>query len=501
MKRMLQMALVLLALLVLPLPASAKEVTDAGLVTDSPGFSSRTQLFDTYTTTPVTFSDQAQLTLSCPEGIGSLYLIFDIEYGAFTVTDLDSGETRVFGENRFLHEFVDLQQAFGTELTNLKIRFDNGPGSLNELRVFTSGSLPEDVQIWEAPKDGETDIVLFSSHGDDEQLFFAGLLPDYAAERGYQVQVVYLTNHRNMTNVRCHEMLDGLWAVGIKSYPVFGTFPDLFTKSASQTRQLFQGRGIWDAEVLGFVVEQLRRFKPMVAIGHDLQGEYGHGQHMYYAEVLTRAVEISQDSAQFPESAEKYGAWDVPKTYLHLYPENTITLDWDRPLEAFGGMTAFEVTKQLGYPCHKSQYWDFAWYLSYAESAAAIANYSPCSYGLYRSTVGADVQRNDFMENLISHAQRKAEEEQARLEAERKAAEEKARQEADRLEAERKAEEEQKRQEQIRLEKEQQLLALQQEAASAQQQRRRDLLIWGFAGALTVLVLLGVLISRLDARK
>jgi LmbE family N-acetylglucosaminyl deacetylase len=47
--------------------------------------------------------------------------------------------------------------------------------------------------------EGGADLVLFSAHGDDEHLFFAGLLPTYAEERGYRVQVVYLTDHRNDT--------------------------------------------------------------------------------------------------------------------------------------------------------------------------------------------------------------------------------------------------------------------------------------------------------------
>lgn len=492
------LALMLLGLLKLnAYAAEAENVSDADLVTAHSGFASVNRLFDTYTITPAAFENGASISLSCRSGIGSLYLIFDLEYGSFTVTDPDSAEEREFGRNRFLHEYCDLEAAFGYAPVSVEITFPNGAGALNELSVFTPGDVPDSVQIWETPKDGETDIVLFSTHGDDEQLFFAGLLPYYAAERGYQVQVVYLTDHRNLTNVRAHEMLNGLWAVGIRTYPVFGSYPDLLTKSADQTRLLFQSHGVSEEEVLGFVVEQLRRFHPMVAVGHDLQGEYGHGQHMLYAELLTQAVRISNDPAQYPESAEQYGVWDVPKTYLHLYPENEIYLNWDQPLTSFGGMTAFQVTQQLGFPCHESQYWDFAWYLSFAESAADIPSYSPCEYGLYRSTVGPDVNRNDFMENLKSHAQRIAEEEAARQAAE----EEARRQEEARLEAERLAEEERQRQEQERREKEQAMLQLQQEAAEAEWQRRRMLLLWALAGTLTVLLLLGAIVARMDRRK
>ena len=503
MKHVMNILLCLLLMLALALPVSAvgnaAEVTDADLVTDHSGFASLNRLFDTYEITPVAFENGASLTLHCPDGIGALYLIFDLEYGPFTVTDPDTGKTATFGEHRFLHEFADLEEVFGYPPVRVTVTFGSGAGALNELRVFTPGTVPESVQIWETPRDGETDIVLFSTHGDDEQLFFAGLLPYYAKERGYQVQVVYLTNHRNVTYRRAHEMLNGLWAVGVTTYPVFGSYYDLMSGSQEEALRFFRAQGVTEEELLGFVVENLRRFRPMVAVGHDLQGEYGHGQHMVYADLLTKAIEITSDPEQYPESAEKYGTWDVPKTYLHLYPENEIYLDWDQPLDSFGGMTAFEVTQKRGYPCHKSQYWDFAWYLAYKTTAEEITEFSPCEYGLYRSTVGPDVLKNDMFENVKTHVQRKAEEEAARLAAE----EEAKRQEEERLAAEAEA----KRQEEKRLKKEaeeraaeEERLKLQQEAARQEQLRRKQLMTWGIAGTVTLLLLLGVIVAVLDRK-
>ncbi|MBQ4178508.1 MAG: DUF4406 domain-containing protein, partial [Elusimicrobia bacterium] len=40
----------------------------------------------------------------------------------------------------------------------------------------------------------QADMMLFSTHADDEHLWFAGLLPTYV-DRGYDIQVVYFTNH------------------------------------------------------------------------------------------------------------------------------------------------------------------------------------------------------------------------------------------------------------------------------------------------------------------
>ena len=405
----------------------AENISGRKLVEKKTGISSINMLFDGRTKEYVRFRDDTELTLAHKDGIASLYIIFDGEYGEYTVTDPESGKTHTAGTDGFLHEFIDLESIFGIVPTRVVLSFENGEGKLNELYAFTSGQTPAFVQKWQQPSEGETDLVLFSTHGDDEQLFFAGLLPYYAAERNCQVQVVYMTGHRNMSMRRSHEMLDGLWAVGVKTYPVFGPFGDYNSSSKSEAYQRYRQKGITQEDILSFVVEQLRRFCPKVAVGHDLNGEYGHGMHMVYAENLCKAVEISADPDQFPESAAEYGVWDVPKTYLHLYPENPVVMDWDQPLESFDGMTAYEVTKKLGFPSHASQQTYYSWYFSGKKTAADITLYSPCEFGLYRTMVGEDFQKNDFLENVTTHSEDRIQEQQRREEEARRAAEEAAR--------------------------------------------------------------------------
>ena len=426
---------IFLLLLCLPVTVgaeNARNVSGTGCVTSSEGFPKLGALFDGFTKTGYKAQNNARLTLECPDGIGSVYLIFDTEYGEFTITNEDTGESVAVGQECFLHTFISLEDCFGGAPKSVTLSFDNGPVPLLELSIFTPGEVPDWVQRWEKPIENGADLVLFSTHADDEQLFFAGVLPYYAGELGYRVQVVYLTNHRNLSkdpNLRCHEALDGLWSVGVRAYPVFGHFGDYFTRNLKDGYSIFHIMGVTDEELLSFVVEQIRRFRPQVAVGHDLNGEYRHGAHMVYADLLTKAVGITGDAQQFPDSAERWGVWEVPKLYLHLYEENLIVMDWDRPLSNFGGMTAFQVTKELGFACHASQQLDFAWYMTGAEKATQVQKYSPCNYGLYWTTVGPDVQKDDFFENLTSYAQQ---EEQAAREAEekRRAEEEAARQEA-----------------------------------------------------------------------
>lgn len=421
--------------------AEAEDISGKRLVVGASGIGSVNPLFDGRTMESVKLRSGGSLTLEHSAGIGSLYLVFGDEYGPYTVSDPVSGVEKTFGQSEFLHEFLDLEEAFGYAPQKVKLIFDNGDAKLAELSAFTSGSVPDWVQRWMPPLEGETDLALFSTHGDDEQLFFTGMLPYYSQELGCNVQVIYMTAHRNMSVRRSHEMLDGLWAVGIRNYPVFGPFGDYNTTSKAAAYQTYRNKNISREDILSFVVENVRRFRPKVAVGHDLNGEYGHGMHMIYAELLCEAAEISMDREQFPESAEKYGVWDIPKTYLHLYPENPIVMDWDVPLESFDGMTAFEVTKNLGFPCHVSQQTYYSSYFAGKEKASEIRENSPCEFGLYRSTVGQDVGKQDFLENVTTYAEDALAEAQLQEEIARAEAEAKAQAEAEAREQERLREE------------------------------------------------------------
>lgn len=410
---------------------TAEDISGRALLEKYHAFQPVGYLFDGSTYYSTEARQNGWVTLKAEQGMGSLYFIFGEDCPSLILRDEDTAETRQIQDNAFLHLYVDLEELFGSTVQRLTITFPEKQTLISELSVYTAGQVPDSVQKWQEPKEHETDLVLFSAHGDDEQLFFAGLLPYYGAERGYQVQVVYLTDHRNQGARRRHEMLDGLWAVGIKTYPVFGSFGDYYTMSLAEAYSRYEKKGVTREELLGFVVEQLRRFRPKVAVGHDLSGEYGHGMHRLYADLLCQAVQISQDRQAYPELAERYGVWDVPKTYLHLYGENIVWMDWDQPLETFDGMTAYQVTKQLGFASHPSQKGYYGWFFEDRDTAADIPEYSPCWYGLYRSTVGEDVQGDDFFENLTSYeedgkmeqALKEAEEARRRAEQERAAAE------------------------------------------------------------------------------
>ena len=392
-----KIAIVLLLLLLAP-AAGGEDVSGEECVRSANGIPELSMLFDMDMETSQQCGENAVVRLYREEGIAGLYLVFDREYDSVTL-EL-SGRELVVSTEGMLHDYLDVAELFETLPQEMTLTFSSGPAELGELRVFSPGEIPDWVQRWRRIPEGKADLLLLSAHGDDEQLFFAGLLPWYAGEKGYRVQVVYLTDHRNMTSCRVHEMLDGLWAVGVRDYPVFGSFDDYYTFDLADAYRYYEAAGHPRRELLAFVTEQLRRYRPLVAVTHDPMGEYGHGMHQMAADLLMEAVKISSEPDDFPEQDEKYGCWLVPKTYLHLYGEGEIVMDWDIPMEHFGGMTAYQVTKSSGFPSHVSQQKDFAWYFRGADRAAEVEKYSPCRYGLYQTAVGEDMGKGDFFEHL-----------------------------------------------------------------------------------------------------
>lgn len=501
MKRLI-VAIMILCILAAMAPAAFATTGEANNITNSTtvftnAYDNPVFLTDGNVTTYRTSSGKCDIALLNEAGISSLYLMFDIPYGEYIIEDSSSGTTVTAGKEGFLHEYIDLNKAFGKPLTSVTLHFQQGAVRLSEVEVYSAGTVPAHVQLWQPPLEGKTDILLLSTHGDDDQLFFAGLLPRYAGQEKVAVQVAYLTDHRNLTNQRTHEILNGLWATGCTAYPVMAEFPDFRIDNLKKTYQEYLRLGYSQEQLLSYVVELLRRFKPQVVVGHDVDGEYGHGMHMAYTDCLVQALLISDEPLTFPELTDKYGVWKVPKTYLHLYKKNPIELDYDQPLSEFDGMTAFEVSQKLGYPCHKSQ--QGTWFTDWINGdndeitkATQIKRYNPCLFGLYSTTVGEDVKKNDFLENITTY-QEQERLEQERLEQERLEQEaleqerlEQERLELDRIEAEKA---EQKRQEELRLEQER----LEQERL-AEEAQKKDKLITNLIGVGVVVVLIAVLL-------
>ncbi len=313
----------------------------------------------------------------------------------------DSWRTVFQGDTRFHHMYYELDgvhtvRIFCTEEKTRKIGF-------NEIFVFGEGEVPDWVQRWE-PTVEKADILFLVAHPDDELIFLGGAIPTYAVEQGKSVAVAYLS-WSNTT--RRSEALNGLWTMGVRNYPVFGGFRDAYASDAKKayknvTGNLNEGK----RRVYAWITELFRRYRPEVVVTHDLNGEYGHGQHKMVADAATACFDRSGDAVQDPETAETYGLWQVKKLYIHLYgdTEQQTRFDWDIPLKSMDGKTGKELA-EAAYALHKTQIGAEAKIhgKNHRLSVALFGGpdgYDNTKFGLYASIVGEDSLHTDFLENI-----------------------------------------------------------------------------------------------------
>ena len=324
------------------------------------------------------------LTIIAPEGetIGSLEIKWRTINmpGVIILTQVNGEWVEVLRDGpKYATQYIVLPEG----VKDVRLTAQSGTLELCEVTVLTPGETPDYIQIWRDPPE-KVDLMLLSTHPDDEVLWFGGLLPYYAGELDKEVLVVnavYGWYYRRL------ELLDSLWTCGVDIYPVMLGYPDAY-ESVTVVSKAWEER---NRDPKNRIVSVIRQYEPEVVVLHDTNGEYGHSAHIYFCRLGQQGVERAADPAQHPESAAEWGVWDVPKTYIHLYPENQLQMDWNQPLSAFGGKTGLEVAGE-GFLCHKSQHerWSMDRSIAYDNSL----------YGLWRTTVGPDVVKTDMFENI-----------------------------------------------------------------------------------------------------
>ena len=349
--------------------------------------------------TSIKFMKDDIISISAAKGqkINGVYIIWDSPAKSWTLKA--DGKSILCGQNGFLHEYIKLDE----DASVIEIIVPEDEMFISDIRIFSEGELPNDVQVWNPPCE-RADIMLISSHSDDELLFFGGIIPVYTYIYDADIQVVYMTEFWSEEKEREHEKLNGLWAAGLDIYPVCGDFYDEYSVDIKTARSQY------DVDALtGYITKVIREFKPQIVVTHDFKGEYGHGFHCLVTERTVEAVENSMNKDFYSESAIQYGVWDTPKTYIHIYKENALKLDLSVVIEEKQGKTALQLVKD-GYAQHVSQHRYARFFVS------DDYEYSCADFGLYRTTVGLDTG-NDMLENLKTY-KIQAKEEQERLEAE-----------------------------------------------------------------------------------
>lgn len=273
-------------------------------------------------------AENAVLSITATEPIGGVYIKYnDIPKSGVTEDGIP------IAENGFLHEYIFLN---GKKEQTLTFEY----ADICDIYVFSEGTPSENVQLWQNGGD-DTDILLCATHSDDDQLFFAGFLPYYAAYKKLNVQVAYFINHFDTYN-RTHELLDGLWHCGVTRYPEISPFPDRYSESSAGAMSFLKSRGFSHDDVLSFQKYILNKYKP---------------------------------------------------------------------LDVFGGKSAFNISQEA-FMYHLSQHWTWFYGWIYGKNnqitvSDQIKSYNPCEYGLYFSSVGSDIEKNDLFENITVYSERK----------------------------------------------------------------------------------------------
>lgn len=371
----------LLSLLLLPgmiALGEAEDMTEQCTLVFAPASKGKTNLRDG---DHLTVYEGRYLEIIAPEGkpCFGLYLCFsgtDTFYSLQRQNAEGGWETFYEDQRGYVNSYLPLEG-----LSHFRIALQSGEKILlSEIALLGEGEIPSWVQDWK-DFEGKADLMVITAHADDEILFFGGTIPYYAAEQGKKVIVCYMTKQ---TPCRRNELLDGLWLCGVREYPDLGIFPD------GKNYSLGDNDAFWGKKKIEqYVTALFRKYQPDVVVTHDVKGEYGHGAHRSTSAAAMKAVELAADGAYAPETGE---AWQVKKLYLHLYKENEIIMDWRKPLEAFGGLTAHDVAT-AAFDCHASQ-------KSNGLIVQDWGQYANNRFGLYFSSVGADIEKQDFFENI-----------------------------------------------------------------------------------------------------
>lgn len=265
-------------------------------------------------------------------------------------------------------------------------RAEKGEFAISRLHVMTPGTLPSWVQRWER-MEGNAELLLISTHPDDDILWFGGMLPTYAGERDMKVQVAYMVGGRS--RVRRIELLNALWHCGVHYYPDIGHFQDMGSAYLDSAYRAWGG----EEQIDLYLTQLLRKWQPQVIAAQDIKGEYGHFHHQITTKAVIKSVTtLCSDPTYDPESVANYGVAHPLKLYIHLYSENQVNYNWEQPLSSFGGKTGLEIAREA-FKMHVSQ--------QSGRYHVSVKNRYNCAlFGLYYSAVGPDVIGQDMFENI-----------------------------------------------------------------------------------------------------
>ena len=307
----------------------AKNILQGCSLISSENAASLENLWDQKVTTVWKAPAGSTLTIKSPVPIGGLYILWDRDPVGWTLSDPRETITEG-GKDGFLHEYVPVsaETAFdGKYILNMTMHAD---ASIADLYVLSPGTLPSWVQTWQ-PMLKKADLLAFSTHADDELLWFGGTLPLYAGQYKKKVQVAYLIYHGAARNeyFRNHELLDGLWTVGVTNYPMIcRQFEDYYCSDLAEALKTYDENAMQE-----YAVMLLRRFKPEVVVTQDENGAAEIAEHLKKEGVtLADYGMLATFLSRLPERTRVF--IDSKRTNVAIYnalPKSSILIEGTSP--------------------------------------------------------------------------------------------------------------------------------------------------------------------------
>lgn len=196
---------------------------------------------------------QQTLTFQLPAEMagGGVYLTFKealpagVSWTAQYQTAEDQWQSGAKGELTYLNTFVPVQ---GNTFRLIFEKDKKFTLSIREIRVFSSGELPAEVQMWRTPEQADALVVL---SGCGEQKLSASIWKKESSDTTV-VAVMAKTNA-----LKTLELLDELWSQGVVNYPALGQFKATSSSSAAKVASLWKTK-----KMDTFLTEVYRDYRP-----------------------------------------------------------------------------------------------------------------------------------------------------------------------------------------------------------------------------------------------
>jgi len=325
------------------------------------------------------------IEISAPEGeaIHGLYISWSKSITQWEIQAGEDWHTVYTTEEAYFNQYVPLEAGYSV-LRLVNKTTDGHEMAVSELRVLGAGEAPGWVQQWHT-FEGKADLVLLVTDPGDEYLFFGGLLPAYIAQ-GKQVMLCVVVN----TNAAYKsQLLDGAWACGMTNYPYIAYF------KPKMQRSLEDQYAAWsEVQFVRHVSRIVRMYQPEVLVTHSRNGEGVDGGHKACADAAIKSLVTAMDEKyDVGYGYANWGNYKVKKLYLHLYGDAPTVLDYDQPLDFYGGRTARQVAEEAY--AHQDYQRKT---LPNKVMGEGVCDGS--AYGLYYSSVGEDTGLGDLFEHI-----------------------------------------------------------------------------------------------------